>query len=132
MIWEVKLGIPIYSLESEEKRYSKIPQAVAVLANFLRVPQFFYCPPPNFVTRHVISGIARIDRMFLFYPQAPAIEPTELCLNSEVLNILLCIIEEWIGIGCEGKIREDFELLKKLLHEEFEEKVKDKIIPADQ
>jgi len=37
------------------------------------------------------------------------------------------MIEEWIGIGCEGKVREDFKALKKVLHDEFEDKVKDKI-----
>ena len=126
-IWKVKLGIPVYSLETEERRYSGIPQEVGVIANYLQLPQFFYCPPPDFVTRHSISGIARIDRMFLFYPQEPAVKPTKLRLTQEACNILLCMIEEWIGIGCEGKVREDFKALKKVLHDEFEDKVKDKI-----
>jgi len=122
--WNVLVGIPIYSIETEETRYSGVPQEIAIIASYLRLPQFFYCPPPEVYWPESISGLARLDRLFTFCPHHLTASPTNIALNDDAVSILLCMLQDWLGLTGEEKMKQLFEEIKIELRKEFEENVR--------
>lgn len=103
--------IPIYSIETKEK-LSGFPQEIVTRTRCLLYKQFFYFPE----SRKFEEGIARFDRIQVVVSRHPtAIEPTDLCLSKEILDLFLGLF-----IFClTGKRDENIETVCELVKDAF-------------